>query len=103
VDVLKIEKCIILDILVYNEIKMDEFVIRKIFEILYEDYELESIMNLRYISKIYDEIGSEYEKKYYQREHEEFLMQEAEDEKYWNEQAEWLKNNIPELKNEFYL
>jgi hypothetical protein len=76
----------------------DDYLIHKIFKILYEDNDIESIWNLKRISKKYYQIGEIYEKKYIEREEDwndiYFENFEQENEKYWNEQAEWLRNEM---------
>jgi hypothetical protein len=43
---------------------MDEFVIRRIFEIFYNDYD---IMSINKLSAISEKFGAEYKKKHYNR------------------------------------
>jgi len=46
---------------------MDEFVIRRIFETLYDDYDIISINKLSATSEKFEKIGAEYKKKHYNR------------------------------------
>lgn len=86
---------------------MDGFVISRIFDMLYQDRDIITMTQLSYVSPHFDSIGREYISKYFdeedKRQMEEMRRYEEEDKKYWDDQAEWLRSRLDELRNEFYL
>lgn len=53
---------------------MDDFIIRKIYDIIYEDYDIRTIINLSRLSSRFNRIGKEYTLKYLMRNENNFFI-----------------------------